>query len=712
MDFKTNKLPIGCILPLLLWFCSPSLSAETIQQTLEVRLEPQAGRLQVVAEITLPADVTPRFLLHQGLDPRSLTSGVEIEANGTVDGAVPLTAYRVRLPKDVRRFSLAYGGEITHALTSLKESPGRSRDQLAGTITNQGIHLDSATGWYPLFPDTLQSFSLQADLPAGWLAVSQGEGPKITQTEERRKISWQAIHPQDEIYLIAAPFQLYRRAVGDIEAQVFLRQADEALAARYLSATETYLQLYQQLIGPYPYAKFALVENFWQTGYGMPSFTLLGSRVIRLPFILHTSYPHEILHNWWGNSVYVDYANGNWSEGLTTYLADHLLAEQQGRGSDYRRSALQHYADFVRHDNDFPLREFRGRHSTASQAVGYDKSLMLFHMLRRQLGDERFIEGLRRFYRDNRFRTAGFPQLQAAFEAAGGHSLEDFFRQWVDRSGAPRLTMEPPQVERTPQGYRLSGRLMQSQTAPPFRLLVPLAIQLADGTTRLEQIELAQREQAFRIDLPTAPRSLAVDPWFDLFRSLDPAETPPSLSQFFGAESILVLLPATADKALLEGYRALANDWARDYRKAEILLDSEVDHLPDDLPVLLLGWENRFASGFLDTLSDYPLRRQRGNLTLWDETFEATNHSFAFANRTSGSTKTRLWIATRSADSLAGLTRKLPHYGKYSALVFTGDAPDNRLKRQWPVTGSPLQARFSEAQPPSPLAEPAPLAAH
>ena len=37
----------------------------------------------------------------------------------------------------------------------------------------------------------------------------------------------------------------------------------------------------------------------------MPSFTLLGSQVIRFPFILTSSYPHEILHNWWGNAVFV-----------------------------------------------------------------------------------------------------------------------------------------------------------------------------------------------------------------------------------------------------------------------------------------------------------------------------------------------------------------------------------------------------------------------
>lgn len=708
MDFMTNKLLIRCILPLLSCFCSPAFSAETLHQELQASLHPQEQRLQVRSQITLPADTVPSFLLHQGLNPSSLTPGVKITETERIEGPVPLTLYRVQLPEGGRSFSISYGGRISHSLTRTKASPGLKQEHLAGTISSRGVHLDAATGWYPLFPDTLQTFTLEIELPEGWLAVSQGAGPEITQQGLRQRISWRTNQPQDEIYLIAAPFQLYRQSLGEIEIQVFLRQADEALAARYLGASEHYLQLYQGLIGPYPYAKFAMVENFWETGYGMPSFTLLGSQVIRLPFILHTSYPHEILHNWWGNSVYVDYHEGNWSEGLTTYLADHLLAEQQGRGSDYRRSALQRYGDFVRGDNDFPLREFRGRHSTASQSVGYDKSLMLFHMLRRELGDQHFIDGLRRFYLTNLFRTAGFRELQAAFEQAGGESLAGFFHQWVERTGAPQLALEETRIEQTPRGYRLNGRLRQTQQAPPFRLRVPLVIALANGAQRVEHITLGEPSQTFQFDLPSAPRSLRVDPWFDLFRTLDPSETPPSLSQFFGAERVLILLPAKAEKTLAQGYRALAEAWARDYREAQILLDREVERLPNDRPVLLLGWENRFTPNFQEGLSDYPFSRETGGLKLWDESFDADTSSFVLTARSSDAAQTRLWIATRTHESLTGLTRKLPHYGKYSALVFIGSKPDNRLKRQWPVTGSPLQVAFS-GEKPGPLPEPPPL---
>ncbi len=71
------------------------------------------------------------------------------------------------------------------------------------------------------------------------------------------------------------------------------------------------------------------MENINPTGFGMPTFTLLGTQVLRLPFIKETSLGHEILHSWFGNSIEVRLDSGNWCEGLTTYLADMAYREDQ-----------------------------------------------------------------------------------------------------------------------------------------------------------------------------------------------------------------------------------------------------------------------------------------------------------------------------------------------------------------------------------------------
>ena len=265
------------------------------------------------------------------------------------------------------------------------------------------MFLGGSSFWYPYFDDALVEFQLSLGLPGGWHVISQGEG---TSRGEDGRARWDSQGPMDEIYLTGGPLEVSRDAAGAVEALVYLHEKDDTLAGKYLGATSQYIEMYRDLIGPYPYGKFALVENFWETGYGMPSFTLLGPTIIRFPFILHSSYPHEILHNWWGNSVFVDYETGNWCEGLTAYMADHLIKEQRGQGEGYRRDALQKYRDYVKDGDDFPLTEFRSRHNSATEAVGYGKTLMVFHMLRREVGDDTFRQALVRFYRGSRGKKA------------------------------------------------------------------------------------------------------------------------------------------------------------------------------------------------------------------------------------------------------------------------------------------------------------------
>jgi hypothetical protein len=381
---------------LVLWLWSSLLLAQDVRppihHELKVALQPQQQELTVSDQITLPESVDSLSLrLHAGLKPRFFSERGEIIAD-KLHADNDLERYRIKLPDGVNHLRVEYAGNIHHALSSSRAEQSRGFQNSAGLIDSQGVFLAAGSLWYPQFEGyPYLTYSMQVELPKGWSSISQGKRQQHRRTADLNQDSWNIDKPQEEIYLIAAEF---------------------TLANKYLDATANYLKMYEQLLGPYAYSKFALVENFWETGFGMPSFTLLGSRVIRLPFIINTSYPHEILHNWWGNGVYVDYATGNWSEGLTAYLADHLIKEQQGQGGNYRQQSLQKYRDYAANNRDFALSQFQSRHGSATEAVGYGKTLMLFHMLRKQLGDETFLKALRKLYQDYQFRIASFNDVR------------------------------------------------------------------------------------------------------------------------------------------------------------------------------------------------------------------------------------------------------------------------------------------------------------
>jgi len=131
-----------------------------------------------------------------------------------------------------------------------------------------------------------------------------------------------------------------------------------------------------------------------------------------------------------------------------TYLSEHLLAEQRGEDARFRREVLCNYRNAVSGAGEQPLREFRVRHDGASQGVGYNKAMMLFHTLRLRLGDAAFIRALRDFHAQQKFRIATWEDLRHSFERAGNRDLGPFFAQWLDRSGAPGLSLKDVSVRR------------------------------------------------------------------------------------------------------------------------------------------------------------------------------------------------------------------------------------------------------------------------
>ncbi len=678
-----------------------------VKHELAVRLEPASGELSVEDTLLLPAawmknGKVPEFTLHAGLAPSALTPGARVERVGR-NGL--LEHFRLVLPPAEHSVTLRYRGRIRHALRPVAEGIGRHERRTPGTISPEGVILSRGTAWYPVFGRELLSFALAADLPAGWMAVSQGQR-RVAPRGDRVLVHWEETQPQDDIYLIAGRFHEHRRATPHAEAFVFLREPDAKLAQTYLVATERYLALYSRLLGPYPYAKFALVENFWETGYGMPSFTLLGPRVIRLPFIPHTSYPHEILHNWWGNGVYVDPEQGNWSEGLTTYLADYLLAEERGEGADYRHGVLQKYADYVRIENDFPLSAFDARDNQATQAVGYGKSLMLFHMLRRELGDETFVNGLRRFYRDHRFQFAGYRELRHAFEEASSRTFGHFMSQWVERPGAPSLALRDVRADGTDTHHRLSFTLEQTQPGPAYELRLPIAVSLAGGgQTYQSDVVMRERRLSVKLSLPARPLRLDVDPEFDVFRRVDRRELPPALDELFAARALTIVLPADAPKPLADAYRHLAEAWRADAAFIEIRRDDELERLPEDRAVWLFGWDNRLRPALGAALKGYPVMLGEDNVRIENRLLARTEHTLALAVR-GPRAQPLAWLGAHEPDGVTQLSRRLPRYGRYSYVSFTPGLATAASKGYWPVTDSPLSAALSEPKVPSPVLAP------
>jgi len=687
--------------------CGFSQKNEAIQHILSVEINPGTSHIVVTDSVFNLTGAEVEFTLNSMLKITSFSKNAQFELLNSDETAkdvgmdrddagetsnVKLSKWKVKMKKGQAYFVLKYEGKIDFSFSSSDEDYARGFSESAGIISDSGVYLAGSTHWVPAFGENLATFKLTTSLPEGWKTVSQGKRVKDFVSDKKHTDTWLCDTPQEEVFLIAARFNEYSYTMNNgIEAMAFLRTPDEGLANKYLEVTEQYMDMYQGMIGAYPYSKFALVENFWETGYGMPSFTLLGEKIIRFPFILHSSYPHELLHNWWGNGVYVDFSKGNWCEGLTAYGADHLIAEQRGQGEEYRRATLQKFTNVVNSSNDFPLDKFISRTDAASEAIGYGKSMMMWHMLRRQLGDDVFKKGLSLFYENYKFKVASFDDIRISMETVSGADLKPFFNQWLKRTGAPEIEIQKVYVEEIPSGFQLNVTLAQIQDAAAFEVNVPIAVATAKGLLNFV-VNLKEKTQEFKLNLDSEPLKLQVDPQYDVFRIMDPMEVPPTWSKILASEDNLVVLPSGAPEGKKQLYNDFFQQWqALDKDHFDVKYDSDVDVLPSDRTVWVVGFENKFAGLINDALVNYHSSILGDSVIFENNATAKKNHSFVFTIFNEMNNEFNMaFIAIDNTQATEGLIRKLPHYGKYSYLGFEGDEPVNVAKGEWPVFNSPL----------------------
>jgi aminopeptidase N len=252
-------------------------TSEYVHHDLKVTIEPEKEFIRVTDTIQLAT---------------SLKNKIK-KIHFLLDGNIYSIQFSKRSKKTkTLTFDITYEGKIFHPIRKIGAEYARGFSETPGIICDKGVYLAGATLWIPWFNDHLVTFKMEVVVPRPWDVVSQGRRILHEEKKGKQVTVWDSPEPMEEVFLVAAKFKEYGLKVGKVNVMAFLRSEDEGLANKYLETTGQYLEMYETLIGPYPYSKFALIENFWETGYGMPSFTLLGSKIIRFPFILHSSYPH------------------------------------------------------------------------------------------------------------------------------------------------------------------------------------------------------------------------------------------------------------------------------------------------------------------------------------------------------------------------------------------------------------------------------------
>ncbi|MEP9409800.1 MAG: hypothetical protein HRF42_00060 [Candidatus Brocadia sp.] len=629
--------------------------------------------------------------LGRKLDFKVRTRGLDIDSLIQKGVFRNVKCLEISIPPDLRQadsvvLDIAYEGYIFEKPASLElEDIGG----ITGIIDEAGVYLSPACTWYPDIPGSLSAFRVTVITPEGYEAVTQGTLISRKSLDGKTYTTWEERNVSEGCDLVAGKYTVTSVNHKGIDIYAYFFPEEQGLVETYINATKRYLDMYQKLLGDYPYGKFAIVENFFQTGYGMPSFTLLGNTVVKMPFIVDTSLGHEILHNWWGNSVFVDESQGNWCEGLTTYMADYYYKELKDSASaeEYRRDICRKYTNYVTEENDFPLKKFIGRRDQATRAIGYGKTAMVFHMLRRMVGDELFYESLRRFYKDKIWQQAGWSDIRHIFEDTSKTDLSWYFEQWVNREGAPFIELGKTGIEKVNDGWLTTVEIIQKGKS--YHLFVPVQLELDEGNFHTV-VELKERSNLISIPTKSQPRYIAIDPQCDVFRRLHGEEIPPTIDLVLGDEDKVIVYPTGCESPSQEAYKKLA-ELLTD-KKTAVKADTEITEKElNQKSLFILGGltENKLTKLFVENLSK--------DFFIEDGSFVANKVSYndkgnallVTSKNVKNMEKGIVLFVGLSSEAIKSVGYKIPHYGKYSYLIFADGK--NIDKGTFAVTDSPLR---------------------
>lgn len=627
----------------------------------KVAIDPAARTMAVSASLLMEARGEVTFLLGAPfrIDKVTVSGRQALRAR---DGDVFIVDFG---PGDGRK-SL----DISYQATLAPIPKGGRPNRVAGAISGpNGAFVPASALWLPYNASLRFHYEIAVQTPPGQKAVMPGLLVSEDEDTKGYRAQFRSEQLADSLPLFAGPWEITE--ITDDQGTLIRSYFDPSVADQaedYLQYSKDYLALYRDWVGAYPFSAFHIVAGPVPVGLGYRNLTYIGSRVLNLPFIKRTSLGHEVLHNWWGNGVYPVYEQGNWAEGLTTFMADYTYALQQSdeAAQTMRLQWLRDYAALPP-ERDKPAKAFTAKTHGADQVVGYNKVAFFFHMLRNRIGEPAFNKAIGAFWDSWQFRRAGWNDIKVAMEQASGEDLAGFFAQWLDQPGAPDLTLRVADFH---DDGGLTLALDQGDSS--FDLDIPVRLTTKSGHRDvIWRMDQRMAERTFRLNEPIT--GFAIDPTFDLFRRLDPLESPPILRDVMLRKDVDLVIMA---EGLGWGETAMS--------LAQRMSDGRVLSVPSLRGVATIAIVTQSQVAELVTSGTIPTPPQ----SLADSELTAKVWA-ARRNLKDNDTVPIVVIAVRDVEALAALQRGLPHYGRRGYVGFNGTKAE--LKGAWPAQGGPLR---------------------
>jgi len=414
-------------------------------------------------------DITPDF------EERTLSATVVILLEATQDlpefnldfWGFEITELTVnRIPADYRRDGIELtvipaepiiSGDLVSVIVSYNGTPREGLDTRFYPIGSAGwVFHDNgsfvtsqprgASLWYPVndYPSDKATYSFDITVPDAYVVATNGQllevidnGDTLTYKSETTDLTASYL-----VTVHVGDFVLDEEAVvDDVVIRNYFANPHSGQAQTIFVETGEMMAFYEDLLGEYPFDMYGSVVSDVELPFALETQTLstYGTLILEDSVRTHITLAHELVHQWFGNSVSPARWRDIWlNEGFATYLS--LLWAQEKYGDSILDTILNNWFETLTDQRYFASSPMAiGNPSPTQMFHGavYWKGAMTLHALRERIGDELFFELLRTYYETYRDSHVTIEDFIALANQVSGEDLTEFFNAWLYQKDIP-----------------------------------------------------------------------------------------------------------------------------------------------------------------------------------------------------------------------------------------------------------------------------------
>ncbi|KAL2415719.1 Aminopeptidase 2 [Exophiala dermatitidis] len=268
---------------------------------------------------------------------------------------------------------------------------------------------------------------------------------------------------------------------------------------------------------PYPLPKMDMVAIPDFAAGAMENWGLVTYRVVDLLFDQKSAgaatkervaevVQHELAHQWFGNLVTMDFWDGLWlNEGFATWMSWYSCNEFYPEWKVWQTFVIDTLQGALGLDglrSSHPIEVPVHRAEDINQifdAISYSKGSAVLRMISKYLGEDVFIDGVRRYIKKHAWGNTKTSDLWDALGDASGKDVAHVMDIWTKNIGYPVVTVTENEKDSTITVKQ--NRFLRTGDVKPEedKVLYPvmLGLKTKDGVD--ESLMLTEREQTYKI---------------------------------------------------------------------------------------------------------------------------------------------------------------------------------------------------------------------